>query len=203
MAIKKTLTSILLITLLISCGGPNYKDGDIIFQRSQTSQSLAITLATRSQFTHVGIIYKKDGQFYVFEAGPVVQYRPIDEWIESGKDGKYAVKRLKAEIKITDESMVKMIEVGESFMSRPYDIFFGWSDEKMYCSELVYKVFKRGAGIKIGSLERLKDFDLTHDAVKKILKDRYGDSIPLDEIVISPQSMYDSSNLITVYSDFK
>lgn len=204
MLIKKNITSILLMLLLSSCGGHKYKDGDIIFQRSQTTQSLAITLATKSPFTHVGIIYKKDdGKFYVFEAGPTVQYREIEEWIKSGKDGKYAIKRLKSDIKVTDKARSKMLEVGEIFTGREYDIFFDWSDDQMYCSELVYKVFKRGAGIKIGSLERLKGFDLTHDAVQAILKKRYGDKVPLEEIVISPQAMYYSPNLITVYSDFE
>ena len=34
--------------------------------------------------------------------------------------------------------------------------------------------------------------------VKAILNERYGDNVPLDEIVISPKSMFDSELLITV-----
>ncbi|HRG10273.1 MAG TPA: peptidoglycan peptidase, partial [Cyclobacteriaceae bacterium] len=33
------------------------KSGDIIFQTSQSSQSKAIQLATRSEYSHMGIIY--------------------------------------------------------------------------------------------------------------------------------------------------
>lgn len=179
-----------------------YKDGDLIFQRSQTHQSRAIEIATKSKFTHVGIIHKKENKYYVFEAGTKVQFRELGEWIKSGKGHKYAVKRLKSEFKISDLSRTKMSKVGEGFMGKPYDLYFDWADDKLYCSEFVYKVFYRGAGIKIGNLGTLRDFDLNHKAVKKLLKERYGDSVPYDSEVISPQAMYDSPKLITIHSDF-
>ena len=36
------------------------QDGDIIFQNSNSSQSKAIELATKSKYTHMGIIFKKN-----------------------------------------------------------------------------------------------------------------------------------------------
>jgi hypothetical protein len=44
------------------------KNGDIIFQTSLSQQSKAIQLATNSKYSHCGIIYKDNGQFYVYEA---------------------------------------------------------------------------------------------------------------------------------------
>jgi uncharacterized protein YcfL len=44
------------------------KDGDIIFQTSQSAQSKAIQAATHSKYSHCGIIYKEGSNYFVFEA---------------------------------------------------------------------------------------------------------------------------------------
>ena len=41
------------------------KEGDVIFQTSQSQQSPLIQIATRSKITHCGIIIMKDGKPYV------------------------------------------------------------------------------------------------------------------------------------------
>jgi hypothetical protein len=42
---------------------------------------------------------------------------------------------------------------------------------------------------------------LTHEAVKKKMKERYGDKIPTEEIVISPTAIFNSDLLMTVKSN--
>jgi hypothetical protein len=66
------------------------------------------------------------------------------------------------------------------------------------CSVLVYKVYDRGLGIKIGDLQRVRDFDLTDVAVQAKMKERYGSEVPLSAPVISPVAMEQSSLLVTV-----
>lgn len=75
---------------------------------------------------------------------------------------------------------------------------FEWNDDKIYCSELIWKVYQRATGIEIGKLEKLSDFDLTSETVKTKMKERYSNKIPMDEIVISPAAIFDSELLITV-----
>ena len=72
-------------------------------------------------------------------------------------------------------------------------------DERIYCSELVWKIYKEALDIEIGELETLEDFDLTDKAVKQKLKERYGNNIPQNEKVISPVAMFESPLLETVY----
>ena len=55
------------------------KNGDLIFQTSLSSQSQAIQLATNSKYSHCGIVYIENGQFYVFEAIQPVKTTPLDE----------------------------------------------------------------------------------------------------------------------------
>ena len=175
------------------------KNGDLIFQTSLSSQSQAIQLATNSKYSHCGIVYIENGQFYVFEAIQPVKTTPLDKWIARGKDGHYVIKRLKnADQILTEETLQKMKAVGEKFRGKNYDLTFEWSDDKIYCSELIWKIYQRATGIELGKLQKLSEFDLTNDLVKKKIKERYGDKIPTEETVISPDALFDSELLITV-----
>ena len=206
------ILSVLIVAASAGCGDekPNnthtitdvnseFQNGDIIFQTSQSTQSKAIQLATNSKYSHVGIIYNNNNKFFVYEAVQPVKLTPLDQWIDRGLNDHYVVKRLKnADNILTKEALAKMKKVGEQYKGKNYDIYFEWSDDKIYCSELVWKVYKEATGIEIGELEELSDFDLSHKAVKQKMKERYGDNIPLDEKVISPAAMFNSNKLITV-----
>ena len=178
------------------------RNGDLIFQTSQSAQSQAIQLATKSKYSHCGIIYKEDGKYFVFEAIQPVQKTPLDNWIARGKDHHYVVKRLKnADKVLTEDNLMKMKAIAKSMGGKDYDLYFEWSDDRIYCSELIWKIYKEGTGLEIGKLQELKDFDLTNPAVKAKLKERYGNSIPQHEKVISPAAMFESNLLITVVSN--
>ena len=102
---------------------------------------------------------------------------------------------------MTPETLSKMKQVGEKYAGKDYDLYFEWSDSRIYCSELVWKIYKEAVGLEIGELEKLGDFNLDDKAVKQKLMERYGENIPKDELVISPASMFNSDQLITVYKD--
>jgi hypothetical protein len=51
---------------------------------------------------------------------------------------------------------------------------------------------------RIGTLQHVRDFNLSEPAVKAKMKERYGNHVPLDETVISPSAMFDSPLLVTV-----
>lgn len=178
------------------------KNGDLIFQTSLSGQSKTIQLAANSKYSHCGIVYSDNGQFYVFEAIQTVKTTPLYKWIARGENGHYVIKRLKnADQVLTAETLEKMKSEGEKFKGKNYDLTFEWSDDKIYCSELIWKIYQRSTGLEIGKLEELSDFNLTNEAVKKKMKERYGDKVPMDEIVISPAAIFDSELLTTVKSN--
>lgn len=203
----KTLQYILLgLIILISCQSntefSEFQNGDIIFQTSKSEQSKAIQIATNSKYSHMGIIYMQKNKFYVYEAVQPVKLTPLNDWINRGKNSHYVVKRLKySEKLLTDKHLAKMRTVGERFSGKDYDLYFEWTDSRIYCSELVWKIYKEAIGIEIGKLEMLGDFILTDKAVKEKLKERYGDNIPKNELVISPASMFNSDLLITIFEN--
>lgn len=179
------------------------QEGDIIFQTSRSSQSKAIQLATNSPYSHCGLIYLREGNLYVFEAIQTVSFTPLDVWVARGEGGKFAVKRLKsAEGILTGATLQKMKLIGDDWLGKSYDPTFEWSDDKLYCSELIWKIYQRGANIEIGQLQRLRDFNLSNEIVKRQLHERYYNNIPLDEQVISPISIFESDLLTTVKANY-
>lgn len=173
-----------------------FQNGDIIFQISLSGQGKAIQLATKSNYTHCGLIVEKNNQFYVFEAETHVKGIRLKKWIERGKNQHFVVKRLKNAEKILTKTMIENITKQIlKYNEKRYDIYFSWSDEAMYCSELVWKIYQKATGIEVGNLQKLKDFDLTSNEVKQKLKERYGNNIPSEEKVISPESIFKSDKL--------
>jgi len=191
--------------LLSACGptsgyGPH--NGDIVFQTSRSAQSKAIQLATKSHYSHMGVVYMREGVPYVLEAVQPVKLTRLSTWVARGEDNHFVVKRLRdADAILTDEALRKMRDVGESFIGKDYDAFFEWSDQRIYCSELVWKVFDRGAGVQLGKLQTLGEFDLSNPLVQTRVAERYGSHPPTQERVISPAAMFDAPQLETVYEN--
>jgi uncharacterized protein YycO len=178
------------------------QSGDLIFQSSNSDQALAIEMATHSRYSHCGLIMKEGDKYFVYEAVQPVQKNSLESWIARGRDGHYVIKRLKNAGDVLDANAVnKLKNELNSFIGKNYDIYFGCSDEKIYCSELVWKSYQRATGIEIGKPEKLSDFDLSSKVVQESLKERYGSNIPLDEQVISPARIFNSDLLVTVISE--
>jgi uncharacterized protein YycO len=180
----------------VATSGLQLHDGDLIFQTSRSSQSLAIQRATGSVWSHMGMIEIRNGQPYVLEASATVRYTPLNRWVAFGVGRHFVVKRL-AEA-VTPADAANLDGAGAGFLGRPYDLTFEWSDERMYCSELVWKIYDRALGIDIGTLQKIRDFNLTDPTVAKLMKQRYGDAVPLDEPVIAPVAMFNSPLLVQI-----
>ena len=172
------------------------RDGDIIFHTSRSAQSAAIQRATHSPYSHMGVILYRDGKPFVFEAIATVRYTPLADWIARGDGGRYVVRRLKRALKPAE--LEKLRASREVYEGKPYDLYFEWSDARIYCSELVWKMYRDALGIEIGRLQKLREFDLTDPAVKAKMRERYGAHVPLEERVISPAAMFESRLLETV-----
>lgn len=169
-----------------------FKNGDIIFIENPSGQGKAIQLATKSKFTHVGIIFIENNKTMVYHAVEPVSVNTVEEFIEMSSNGKYEVKRLKQSELLTSEVITQMLKEAKSKLKIHYDLGFNWSDDELYCSEFVFKLYLHALGIEIGTLRPLKEFDLSHPIVQSIMKKRYGKDIPYNEQMISPGDMYES-----------
>jgi len=204
--IPKNILKLFLLSFLfmisaisISCQKQiTFYDGDIIFHTSLSSQSRAIQLATDSPYSHVGIITFQNNKPFVLEAVQPVKLTPLNSWIKRGEHSEYVVKRLIKQELLTDAAIEKMQAKAREYLGKNYDSYFEWSDERIYCSELIWKLYKHGLNVELGSLRTLKDFSLENPIVKQKLRERYGDNIPLLEPVIAPSDIFESELLETV-----
>jgi uncharacterized protein YycO len=177
--------------------------GDIILQSSFGNQSDLISIVTQSPFTHCGIILNQNGNLSVIEANGSVRLVPFKDWVTNGKDSKYVVMRFKNLPDMNSKENVSRSKMAtQKFLNKPYDSKFMWSDDKIYCSELVWKLYMEGAGLEICPLKKLKDYDLTDASVQTELKKRYGNDIPLEEPMVAPADIASSDKLTMIFSNY-
>lgn len=174
---------LLILSLLVSVPAFAWQPqtGDIIFQISRSSQSKAIQLATHTDYSHTGMLVIRNKKPYVFEAVGPVKYTPLKQWIAHGEKGKYVVRRVEGGLSV--EQQQKLAQTAKRYLGKPYDFSFSWSDDRQYCSEVVWKVYQNALGMRVGEQQKLKEFDLSSPQVQAKLKERYGKNIPLEETV--------------------
>jgi uncharacterized protein YycO len=119
----------------------------------------------------MGIVFFRNGSPHVYEAIKTVQYTPIRKWADRGEDGRCVVKRRgEADRILTSQAVKRLRQAGAKFQGKPYDSYFEWSDKRIYCSELVWKIYDRGIGIRVGRLQKVRDLDLSDHIVKTKIK---------------------------------
>lgn len=172
------------------------QSGDIVFQENESGQGKAIQLATQSQFTHCGLVIREGDKVMVYEAVQPVRIVSMAEWVKQGKEKVYHAKRLKNASEVITPQIVEVMKKSSSnYLGKNYDIYFNWSDDEIYCSEFVWKIYHDALAIDLCATRPLGDFHLDHPEVKRIMEQRYGDQIPWNEPMVSPGDIFNSSLL--------
>lgn len=179
------------------------KDGDLVFIKSQTEQSSLLRYTTGSEWTHVGIAFKKASGWEVIEAVQPVKWTGIGSFVARSKNYSFDVKRPNF---VFDSEEIKKFT--EKLIKKNYDYIFAWDDERWYCTELVWKAFKAVTGVELGTLERIGDLQhIDSDLIKKEAKRRFSAyGVPYDHEewkaspVITPIQMMNSHQLDSIGS---
>lgn len=175
----------------------DFQTGDIIFHTSKSAQSIVIQKATHSPYSHMGMIVYKNGKPWVLEAIQPVKYTPLDAWTKRGVNQHYVVKRYHQNL--NNEQQMKLVKSAEKHLGKNYDLYFGWGNDAIYCSEIVWKAYYEALNIQLAPLQKLRHFDLSAPIVKKLMKQRYGNQVPLNETVIAPEAIFRSKLLKVVH----
>lgn len=162
----------LLIALSVSA---EFKEGDILWQMSKSKQSPLIQLATLSPWSHCGVVVEKNKKLYVLEASNVVKLTPLQKWIAKGRLKQYKQRRV----------FRKAVKIRyKQYLGMPYDLAFKFGNGKMYCSELVYDIYKNQFGIELAKPKKVKEYHLW--GMSKKLKQR---GISKNQLVVSPSDL--------------
>lgn len=174
------------------------KDGDLIFQSELLPRGLAIQAVTVSKYNHVGVVFEEAGEFYVYEAIGKVTRTPLKSFINrKGTYGRYTIMRPRQD-DIDSHSLKRHIY---SHLGKQYDLPLKWTDERMYCSELVWKAYNGSNSIEISTPTSIQD-----RAVGKILlplvPKKYVRFLDTDDPVVSPADLARSWKLKVVYTNY-
>jgi hypothetical protein len=219
---KRLALAILAVVIVAGAGlayafhSPEYpplKDGDLIFETSSNPQATAILIATASLYTHMGII-KTDGDgVLVVEAAATVKETPLADWVKQGVLDRVAIYR---DPDLTPEQAEAVLVAAEKLYGRPYDIFFSFNNEALYCSELPYRAFK-AAGIDIGKVQKISDLYFNNSWVKRLIEQRWQRfsectsrhfdfpqcyNYILEQKLVSPASIAADSKFKRIYSNY-
>jgi len=195
---------------------PALKDGDIVFQISGSGQNLAIMAASRSMYSHAGLIeIGAGGQVFVVEAVGPVQTVPLADWIEKGEGGRITVKRMTG---LTAAEAKAVLQAAHAYDGKPYDMFFLPGSDAIYCSELVYDAFRDGPNISIGEMQKVRDLAFDNFASRRLIEKRWKKhplcqkpetanfeacyNVILNQSLVTPASIARDQKLELVFSNF-
>lgn len=162
------------------------QEGDVVFQALPHQEVVdAIEGATDSDFSHCGIVAQVDGRWIVYEALGKVRATPLYDYLLRGRGRGFAVYRWKAAER---DRVPAILEQTRTMLGRPYDSRYKMDDERIYCSELIYKAYRDAtAGGQAGRLVRLGD--LNWGAYEKTIVELEGNAPPLDREMITPRDL--------------
>ncbi len=163
-----------------------FHNGDVVLQASQSDRAALIRKASRSPYSHVGVVEVTSDGVYVIEAISPVSRTPIERWAKRGIDGRVTVLRMKD---LSEADGLRVVRTAKRALGRPYDARYRWDDEKLYCSELVAKSYERGAARKVGRQEVLKNLNLTREELS--LAPKLG--LSPTQTLLTPQSLVDDA----------
>ena len=174
-AIAATFITRAIIYRPIECD--KWQEGMVIFHESKSQQSPLIKAVTASRWTHCGIVVKTSEGLKVLEASKTVRLVPVEEFCKRGKVGDYIVclprKRLSKPISY------------KKYLGQPYDLSFKFDNGKMYCSELVWIIYKE-QGIEICSPRSVGTYPLYWLPIKKVQSQIEKRKISASQPTVSP-----------------
>jgi len=176
-------------------GEPELREGDLVFETSSSSQSAPIQWASRSRWSHVGMVEVAPDGTFVVEALGKVSRTPWKAWRRRARSGgDLLVLRPRG---LSAGARSRAVERAKAFLGRRYDPRFGWGDDRIYCSELVVKAYERAAGVSYGRRERLGDLRLA--GIEGAVEERWGGEVPRDLLLVTPASLAEDRRLVRVY----
>lgn len=179
------------------------QDGDLLFIKSQTSQAKLLKLTTGSEWSHVGMAFKREKGWDVIESIQPTRWTTLYSFLRRSKNLSFQVMRPNFEF---DAKSVR--QEAEKHIGADYDLIFGWDDKRWYCSELVWKAYKNVSKVHIGELEKVGDLNVNHPLVMSEAKKRFqGYGMKFDAEtwknydVITPVQMMKSTHVEKIMDD--
>lgn len=170
--------------------------GDVVIQNIDPCGRLlrAVKAVSESEWCHCGVVDRKDGRWVVCEAvGGGVRYTDLDDFLMRGNRIRFVVYRLTDEFNHQADKFAKSCA---QYLGRPYDSKYELDDEKIYCSELVYKAYESATGETLVDTQELSDLKWEgHEEDIKYYSESDDLVAVLEREVVTPVSLTTSPRL--------
>ncbi|MBY0406870.1 MAG: hypothetical protein K2Q01_04205 [Rickettsiales bacterium] len=193
---------------------PPLQNGDLIFQTTWTNQSIAIALASASWYIHTGVVADNgNGNYTVVQAGLHVTETPLSEWIDQGIFRRFTVYRYEG---LTPEQGGTIVHAARQYIGLPYDFYFTFGKDAIYCSELDYRAY-HDAGVSLATPERIGSLYINNRFVRSVIEQRWKnypacasphitfeecyDRI-MDGELVTPQAVANDTRLRRIFSNY-
>lgn len=153
---KRLLTSMVVLCISSSMFAQSSyipRNGDLLFQDLDCGPYCeSIEKVTEgldgADFSHMGMLVMKMGQPYVYEAvSQGVVSTPLEDFLQRNTDSEGHPKVMVGRLKEPYQALIpEAIQQAEQLLGSAYDDIYVDGDDRYYCSELVYEVFKRANG---------------------------------------------------------
>ncbi len=179
------------------------RTGDLLFQDLDCGALCdAIENATLGQngerFSHIGIVERKDDEIYVIEAYDGVSKTPINVFLnrdlKPNEKSRVVVGRLKSEY---HSSIPNAIKEANKRIGLAYDNEFKLNNNKYYCSEFIYDIFKNNSKslFKVKAMTFVNKKTNTIDSAWIKHFKKLNIPIPEDHLGCNPIDYYQSEKL--------
>jgi hypothetical protein len=142
-----------------------------------------------------------------------VKETPLRDWIGRGLFKRVAIYR---DPDLSPEQAKLVLAAAREFYGKPYDIFFSFNNDAIYCSELPYLSYK-AAGIQIGKVQKVSDLHVDNFLVRRLIRQRWrrdpecvgkGYNFEqcyqhiLDQDLVTPASIANDGKFKRIYSNY-
>ncbi len=162
---------VILLALMLLCGSCRQggdlsalEEGDIVFIETTSFQSKFVKMGMLSIWSHCGIAVNTPEGVQIMEADTTVRILPIERFINRSVGKKYIIKR-------PEQRLTQPIDK-EKWLGKWYDLKFSFDNDEVYCSELVWLIYKE-QGIELCPPVRINEhFMVRFPVMQNALRER-------------------------------
>jgi hypothetical protein len=181
---------------------PPVSEGDIVMQNSDDPKMVEFGNVCGSKYNHCGIIFirPRDHMYMVAEVKDSVRLTPLTEWVDRGVGQHVALLRLKNASQVLSPAKADRLKKGgNAFRGKKYDGALSWSDDAVYSTEMVWKMYKSTLNIEICELGKISDVKIAGTKTEEVMKRKYGQPLPPASQFLSPDAIYKSPKMEVIY----
>jgi len=174
--------------------------GDIVFTRIGNPPFTQIAAATGTWTNHVGIVvgFNWLGAIVAESRVPLSRRTRFRRFVQRSADGRVAILRLPRTL--TEEEAARLRRSMRRRLGRLYDTGFNLRSRRQFCSRFVREVLQESTGEAIGEVQTFRELLERNPAADlRLWKMWYFGRIPWDRTTVTPESLYTSHSLRTVF----